>query len=127
MTAPDPRPRGNMRRVLVLLVCLLIAGGGAWWWMHARGTEQAGTAQPSGRGRRGGAPDSLPVVVAAAETRDVPIYLDGLGTVQASATVTVRAMVDGPLVEVRFKEGQDARAGDVLARIDPRVYQAALD
>jgi multidrug efflux system membrane fusion protein len=57
----------------------------------------------------------------------VPIYLDGLGTVQASATVTVKAMVDGPLLEVPVKEGQDVAVGDVLARIDPRTYQAALD
>jgi multidrug efflux system membrane fusion protein len=67
------------------------------------------------------------VLVAPAEARDVPVYLEGLGTVVASATVTVKPMVDGPLIEVRFKEGQDVRAGDVLARIDPRIYQAALD
>ena len=60
-------------------------------------------------------------------TRDVPIYLDGLGTVQASATVTVKPMIDGKLNEVRFTEGQDVHVGDVLAIIDPRTYQAALD
>jgi len=59
--------------------------------------------------------------------QDVPVYLDGLGTVQAFNNVAVRAMVDGPLIEVRFREGQDVKAGDVLARIDPRPYQAALD
>src|SRR4029077_9326854 len=79
-------------------------------------------------GRRGAVgADGVPVVVAAAETRDVPIWLDGLGTVQASALVTVKPMVDGPLTEVRFREGQDVKAGDVLAMIDPRIYQAALD
>jgi multidrug efflux system membrane fusion protein len=57
----------------------------------------------------------------------VPIYLDGLGTVQASATVTVKPMVDGKLIEVRYREGQDVHVGDVLAIIDPRTYQAALD
>ena len=67
------------------------------------------------------------MLVAAATKQDVPIYLDGLGTVQASATVTVRPQVDGTLVEVRFKEGQDVQKGDVLARIDPRTYQAAVD
>ena len=69
----------------------------------------------------------IPVVVAPAEQRDVPIYLDGLGTVQAFYTVTIHTMVDGPLVAVDFKEGQDVHKGDVLAQVDPRTYQAALD
>jgi len=120
-----------MRRALILLVCLLGTAGGAYWWLQLRtsaDTPAAARSGPPGRfGRAGNAGDPIPVLVAAAETRDVPVYLEGLGTVQASATVTVKPMVDGPLVEVRFKEGQDVRTGDVLARIDPRVYQAALD
>jgi multidrug efflux system membrane fusion protein len=67
------------------------------------------------------------VLLAQSQRQDVPIYLDALGTVQASETVTVRSMVDGPLTDVDFKEGQEVKAGDVLARIDPRPYQAALD
>ena len=108
-----------MRRALILLTCLLLAGAGAYWWQHPH-TQASATTQPA-------APEAIPVLVAAAETQDVPIYLEGLGTVQASATVTVKPMVDGPLIEVRFREGQDVRVGDVLARIDPRAYQAALD
>jgi multidrug efflux system membrane fusion protein len=69
----------------------------------------------------------IPVLTAVAATSDVPIYQDGLGTVQAFYTVTMKAMVDGPLVAVNFQEGQDVRKGDVLAQIDPRTYQAALD
>lgn len=69
----------------------------------------------------------VPVLTAPALARDVPIYQDGLGTVQAFYTVTVKVMVDGPLLSVDFREGQDVRKGDVLARIDPRTYQAALD
>ncbi len=69
----------------------------------------------------------MPVTVAAARTQDVPVYLEGLGTVQAFNLVSVRAMVDGPLIQVLFREGQDVRAGDVLARIDPRPFQATLD
>lgn len=107
-----------MRRFLILVVLLAAAGGGGWWWWSNR-------APPPETRRRGF--DGIPVVVAAAETRDVAIYLDGLGTVQASALVTVKPMVDGPLVEVRFKEGQEVAKGDVLARIDPRQYQASLD
>ena len=118
-----------MRRALILLVCLLAAAGGTYWWLQLRtpaDTPAAARSGPPGRFARGGnAGDAIPVLVAAAETRDVPVYLEGLGTVQASATVTVKPMVDGPLVEVRFKEGQDVRAGDVLARIDPRVYSGS--
>ncbi len=105
---------------VIWLVLLLAAGGGGMWYSTHRQPDPV--VDPAARGRQ-----PIPVVVATAETRDVPIYMDGLGTVQASATVTIKPMVDGPLVEVRFKEGQDVKAGDVLARIDPRQYQAALD
>ena len=67
------------------------------------------------------------VIVAPLQSKDIPIYLDGLGTVQASSTVTVHTQVDGQLIEVLFREGQDVSKGDVLARIDPRTYQAQLD
>jgi len=73
----------------------------------------------------GGAP--VPVIAGKAEQKDVPIYLDGLGTVQAFNTVTVHTRVDGALVQVNFLEGQDVKVGDLLAVVDPRPYQAALD
>jgi len=69
----------------------------------------------------------VPVVAGQATTKDVPIYLDGLGTVQAFNTVAVHTRVDGQLVKVTFTEGQDVKAGDVLAQIDPAPYQAAYD
>ena len=65
--------------------------------------------------------------VAVVGRQDVPIYLTGLGTVQASFTVGIHSQVDGKLQEVLFKEGQQVKKGDVLALIDPRLYQAALD
>ncbi|HEX2939994.1 MAG TPA: efflux RND transporter periplasmic adaptor subunit [Rhodopila sp.] len=70
---------------------------------------------------------AVPVLTVPAVAKDVPIYQDGLGTVQAFYTVTVKAMVDGPLVAVNVTEGQTVHKGDVLAQIDPRIYQAALD
>ena len=73
----------------------------------------------------GGGP--VPVVAGKVEQKDMPIYLDGLGTVQAFNTVTVHSRVDGALVQVNFLEGQDVKTGDLLAVVDPRPYQAALD
>jgi multidrug efflux system membrane fusion protein len=69
----------------------------------------------------------IPVVAAVAQVGDVPIYLTGLGTVQAYNTVTVHVRVDGTLDKVVFVEGQDVKAGQLLAQIDPRPYQAQLD
>src|ERR1700732_1761488 len=69
----------------------------------------------------------VPVSIALAARQDVPIYLFGLGTVQASFTIGVHSQVDGKLQEVLFTEGQHVKKGDVLAKIDPRLFQAALD
>jgi multidrug efflux system membrane fusion protein len=69
----------------------------------------------------------VPVTIATATKRDLPIYLTGLGSVQASFTVGIRPQVDGKLEAVLFTEGQQVKKGDVLARIDPRLYVAALD
>ena len=72
-------------------------------------------------------PAPAPVSVARARRVDYPIYLDGLGQVQAYNTVTVRTRVDGQVVKIAFAEGQMVKAGDLIAQIDPRPYQAALD
>jgi multidrug efflux system membrane fusion protein len=81
------------------------------------------------RGRRGapGLDGPTPVLVAAVERRDVDLFFDGIGTVQASATVTVRPQVQGILRELAFSDGQEVKKGDVLARIDPSSYQATYD
>lgn len=80
---------------------------------------------PANAARAGHA--AVPVSVIAASRQDVQIYLTGLGTVQALFTVAIHAQVDGKLQDVFFKEGQRVKKGDVLAKIDPRLYQAALD
>ena len=69
----------------------------------------------------------VPVAVATAERRDVPVYLKGLGTVTASNTVSVKSRVDGQLAQINFKEGQHVNKGELLAVIDPRPFQAALE
>src|ERR1700709_34365 len=70
---------------------------------------------------------SVPVTIVHAVRRDVPMWLRGLGTVQASYAIQLRPRVDGTLTQVPVKEGQDVKKGDLLAVIDPRPYQAALD
>src|SRR5262245_54376477 len=77
------------------------------------------------RARMGEGP--IPVTVATARLGNVPIYLEGVGTAKARNTVTVRPQVDGRILSIDFKEGQDVKRGDVLARIDPATYQAQLD
>jgi multidrug efflux system membrane fusion protein len=68
----------------------------------------------------------VPVSAAPAQRADVPIYLTGLGTVQAYNSVLVKSRVDGQIVRINFTEGKDVRAGDVLVEIDPRPFEAAL-
>ncbi|SDC52008.1 efflux RND transporter periplasmic adaptor subunit [Belnapia rosea] len=128
-----------MRRFFLILLTLgLIGGAGAGAWYYWKGREQAAAQAPGGPGAAGPRPagpgagragrgGAVPVTVAEARRQDVPIMLDAIGTVQAFNTITVRAQVDGQLVEIAFQEGQMVRKGDVLARIDPRSYQAALD
>ena len=75
----------------------------------------------------GAAPESIPipVVAAAVEQRDVPVYLFGIGSVQAFKTVTVSSRVDGQQLSLFFEEGQRVRAGDVIAQLDPHPFPAA--
>lgn len=72
-------------------------------------------------------PPSVPVTAAPAGQQDVPIYYDALGTVMAFNTVAIRAQVNGQIVSIDFRQGQDVKKGDVLAKIDPAPFQAALD
>jgi multidrug efflux system membrane fusion protein len=72
-------------------------------------------------------PHNVPVVAASVRQGDMPVYLEGLGSVTAFNTVTVKTRIDGQLISVNFKEGQFVNKGDVLAEIDPRPYQVALD
>lgn len=124
---PEPeimaaRRRRRRRPWLMILLCLLVVaaiGGSIWFWPNGAAEKTAA------RNRLANQP--IPVLVATATRKDVPVYLDGLGTVQASATVTIKAMVDGPLTAVNFTEGQEVHRGDVLAQVDPRPYQATLD
>jgi len=85
-----------------------------------RGNHSASAARPASS-------STIPVTVSAVSRRDVPIFLDSLGTVQASNTVAIHSQIDGKLQAVNFVEGQEVHKGDTLAVIDPRALQAALD
>ncbi len=106
--------------VAALAAVLVIAAGG-YFFLGQVEREKARAAATST------APPGVPVTVAVAEPKDVPVYIRGLGTVQAYKTVAVKTRVDGQIVKVTFREGQDVKEGDLLFQIDPRPYQAALD
>ena len=112
------RSRRIGRAALAVLAVADIAG--IYWYRGLDGAESGRAATTPGR-------PAVPVTVAAATRRDLPIYLTGLGTVQATLSVGIHSLVEGTLQEVRFTEGQRVKNGDILAKIDPRPYQAALD
>jgi membrane fusion protein, multidrug efflux system len=116
---PAKAARKRRRGLVIAAICAVLALGGLVYWSHAPGS--------AGAGARAKTHGSVPVSVASASRQDVPIYLIGLGTVQALFTVAIHTQVDGKLQDVLFKEGQRVQKGDVLAKIDPRLYQAALD
>ncbi|MGZ5804047.1 MAG: efflux RND transporter periplasmic adaptor subunit [Xanthobacteraceae bacterium] len=114
-----PLQRRQRKAAAVLVGVLLLCGGAAIYWLR-QDPDPALATRPAGR-------PAIPVSVVTAKRQDVPIFLVGLGTVQASFTVGIHSQVDGKLQEVFFGEGQHVKKGDVLAKIDPRLFQAALD
>jgi multidrug efflux system membrane fusion protein len=119
-----PKKRSAAGTIALLLVAAVLVGGFFLW----RGTQKPPTANAAARrgNADGNAAQGVPVIVSAAQRRDLPIYLDGLGSVEAFYTVTLKSRVDGEMMEVRFNEGQEVHKGDLLAIIDPRPYQVAL-
>jgi multidrug efflux system membrane fusion protein len=111
-----------LKRVFVLAV--LVAVGGAVVYVTAMPAVQK---QAAGRRAKMLADAPVPVVDAPARIADIPVYLNGVGTARARNTVTVRPQVDGKILSVKFREGQEVKRGDVLALIDPATYQAQLD
>ena len=118
-----------MKRLLtfIFLAALGVAAWIYWPTLTAMIGGSGEQEQAVRRGGRRGGDQPTPVIAAAAKRENVPVTLDGVGTFQAQNTATVRAQVDGIMIEVAFREGQDVKAGDVLARIDPSTYQAQYD
>jgi membrane fusion protein, multidrug efflux system len=109
-----------MRRWLVIFLLLLGGGSLAYVFAPALSLSPGPPAAPR-------AAAAIPVIASEARRADVPIFLSGLGTVQALNSVLVKSRVDGQIKKINFSEGQDVRAGDVLVEIDPEPYQAALN
>lgn len=106
----------NLRISLVIAVMLFLSGCG-----------NSPVKASSGKGgRQGMGQQAMPVAVAAVQTRDLPVYLTGLGSVEAFYTVLVKTRVDGQLVQVNFREGQEVNKGDLLVVVDPRPFEVAL-
>ena len=119
LKGPDlQRPKGRLRRWRWPLAALACVAAAYWGWQHF---ASSGTA-PQARATQ----QAAPVHVATVETKPFPVVLTGLGTVQATNTVTVRSRVDGQIEKVGFEEGQMVQQGDLLVQIDPAPFQAAL-
>ncbi|MBN8962594.1 MAG: efflux RND transporter periplasmic adaptor subunit [Rhizobiales bacterium] len=106
-------------RWILLIVGLLCGGYLGWRYFHAEPRNIATSSSGDGIG--------IPVTVTTVKTTDLPVYLQGLGTVQGFNTVVVRTRVDGQVDKIAFKEGQLVKQGDLIAQIDPRPFQATLD
>jgi multidrug efflux system membrane fusion protein len=126
----SPRTPSPKSRAWLWVLILAALAVGVWYYRSTRAASQAqdpATAAAKGRAGAGQGSFIVPVVVAPSQRGDLPVYFNGLGTVTAFNTVTVRSRVDGQLVKVVFKEGQFVHEGDLLAEIDPRPFQVQLE
>jgi multidrug efflux system membrane fusion protein len=133
-SAPIRKPVSRRTTLIGSVIALLVVAGLGWlaWDLThqsaggAAGGASGARAGGGGGGRPGGRAPATTVGIAAAEKMDIPIVMDSLGTVVPQATVRVRPQVSGVLQQLLFKEGQVVKKGDLLATIDPRQFEMAL-
>ena len=114
------KARSGTRRTFAIAFILIALAAALYYVFSPSAPQQRRSGRFAGEG-------PVPVLVAPAARADVPVYLDAVGTIKALNTVTVRPQVDGKLLSVNFKEGDDIKKGDLLAKIDPVIYQAQLN
>jgi membrane fusion protein, multidrug efflux system len=108
-----------------ILLIAIVAGAGYYGWLRYYGPEA--TAKVEAAQKAAARRPAIPVSISPVQKADFPVYLTSLGTVQAFNTVVVRTRVDGQIDKIAFTEGQTVAAGDLLAEVDPRPFQAVLD
>jgi multidrug efflux system membrane fusion protein len=122
-TLCDPNPihkrAGHLTNSAKVVLVILLAVCASWLGCASSDPKLAAS--------RSGGPGVMPVTVTPVQVEDVPYYLTGLGSVTAFYTVSVKSRVDGELVQVNFREGQNVKQGDLLAVIDPRPFQVQLE
>ncbi len=110
---------------IVLVACLALVSSGCGN-TPIQSQQKGSDKGKGGKGSKGGGQQSVPVGVAKVESRDMPVLLNGLGSVDAFNTVVVKTRIDGQLNRIAIKEGQEVSKGQLLAEIDPRPYEVAL-
>jgi multidrug efflux system membrane fusion protein len=125
-TAGAAKPAAHGPRGRLWIVVAVLAGIGGAVFFARRSATSDGASGPSGAASASPDARPAPVVVASAEQRDIPIYLEGLGNAVPLATVTVKSQVDGRLDKVLFTEGQRVKKGEALAQVDPRPFVIQL-
>jgi multidrug efflux system membrane fusion protein len=108
-----------VKRSIGAAATFVAVAAAAIWWSNTNKPVPQAAAQTPGQ--------AIPVTAGTVAVEDVPVFLHGIGTVQAYNSVAIKSRVDGQIVRVEFKEGQDVKEGDLLFQIDPRAYQAALE
>jgi len=108
-----------MKRLIGGAAILALVAAAALWRLNMEAGVPRAAAQTPGQ--------AIPVTAGTVAVEDVPVFLHGIGTVQAYNTVAIKSRVDGQIVKINFKEGEEVKVGDPLFQIDPRPYQAALE